>query len=92
MILLDNLKQKSGDNELLYQDGHDATKVMSEDTVNNALLVMEYDSKIEVCGHGLRSMARWVLSESGLWSDDAIDLQLIHSELNNVHAVHIDTS
>lgn len=90
--MLDNLKQISGDNELLYPDGHDATKVMSEDTVNNALLVMGYDTKTEVCGHEFRTMARGALGESGLWSDDAIERQLSHSERNNVRAAYIDTS
>ncbi|MDR6368538.1 hypothetical protein QE396_004571 [Enterobacter sp. SORGH_AS 287] len=48
MILLDYLKQVSDDKVLLYPDNHGATKVISEDTVNNALLVMGYDTKNEV--------------------------------------------
>jgi len=66
MILLDNLKQIRGDNELLYPDGHDATKVMSENTINNALLVIGFDTKIEVYGHGIRSMARWARQDYGV--------------------------
>lgn len=34
MLLLEQLKQVSGDNELLFPGDHDATKVMSENTVN----------------------------------------------------------
>lgn len=64
---------------------------MSENTVNNALRVMGYDTKTEVCGHGFRTMARGALGESGLWSD-AIERQLSHSERNNVRAAYIHTS
>lgn len=92
MILLDQLKQISGDKELLFPVDHDATKVMSENKVNSALRAMGYDTKTEVCGHGFRTMARGALGESGLWSDDAIERQLSHSERNNVRAAYIHTS
>ncbi|EPT9991545.1 tyrosine-type recombinase/integrase, partial [Escherichia coli] len=86
------LKQISGDKELLFPGDHDATKVMSENTVNSALRAMGYDTKTEVCGHGFRTMARGALGESGLWSDDAIERQLSHSERNSVRAAYIHTS
>lgn len=92
MILLEQLKQISGDKELLFPGDHDATKVMSENTVNSALRTMGYDTKTEVCGHGFRTMARGALGESGLWSDDAIERQLSHSERNSVRAAYIHTS
>jgi hypothetical protein len=92
MILLAQLKQISSDKELLFPGDHDATKVMSENTVNSALRAMGYDTKTEVCGHGFRTMARGALGESGLWSDDAIERQLSHSERNNVRAAYIHTS
>ncbi|WP_409415321.1 tyrosine-type recombinase/integrase, partial [Escherichia sp. AM3] len=91
-ILLQQLKQISGDKELLFPGDHDATKVMSENTVNSALRAMGYDTKTEVCGHGFRTMARGALGESGLWSDDAIERQLSHTERNNVRAAYIHTS
>ena len=65
---------------------------MSENTVNSALRAMGYDTKTEVCGHGFRTMARGALGESGLWSDDAIERPLSHSERNNVRAAYIHTS
>lgn len=65
---------------------------MSENTVNNALRSMCYNTKTEVCGHGFRTMSRGALGESGLWSDDAIERQLSHSERNNVRAAYIHTS
>jgi integrase len=65
---------------------------MSENTINSALRAMGYDTKTEVCGHGFRTMARGAMGESGLWSDDAIERQLSHSERNNVRAAYIHTS
>lgn len=92
MILLDQLKQISGDKELLFPRDHAATMVMSENTVNSALRAMGYDTKTEACGHGFRTMARGALGESGLWIDDAIKRQLSHSERNNVRAAYIHTA
>ena len=90
--LSDQLKQTSGDKELLSPGDHDATKVMSENTVNSALRTMGYDTKTEVCAHGFRTMVRGALGELGLWSDDEIERQLSHSERNNVRAAYIHTS
>lgn len=92
VALLEQLKQISGDKALLFPGDHDATKVMSENTLNSALRTMGYDTKTEVCGHGFRTMARGALGESGLWSDDAIERQLSHLERNNVRAAYIHTS
>ena len=92
LAILYELKQISGDNPRLFPGDHDAKKVMSENTVNTALRTMGYDTKIEVCGHGFRTMARGALGESGLWSDDAIERQLSHTERNNVRAAYIHTS
>ena len=55
---------------------HDPRKPMSEKTVNKALRVMGYDTKVEVCGHGFRTMACSSLIESGLWSRDAVERQM----------------
>ncbi len=62
---------------------------MSENTVNNALRVMGYDTKTEVCGHGFRTMACSSLIESGLWSRDAVERQMSHQERNAVRAAYI---
>ena len=57
-MLLAQFKQISGDKELLFPGGHDATKAMSENTVNSVLRAMGYDTKSKFCGHGFRTMAR----------------------------------
>lgn len=92
LALLEQLKTFSGINSHLFPGDHDSRKVMSENTVNNALRAMGYDTKTEVCGHGFRTMARGALGESGLWTDDAIERQLSHTERNNVRAAYIHTS
>lgn len=92
LVLLNELHQLSSNNSRLFPGDHDPKKVMSENTVNNALRTMGYDTKTEVCGHGFRTMARGALGESGLWSDDAIERQLSHSERNSVRAAYIHTS
>lgn len=54
-----------------------------------ALRVMGYDTKVEVCGHGFRTMACSSLIESGLWSKDAVERQMSHMERNSVRAAYI---
>lgn len=87
--ILEELKQISGDYELVFIDDHQPDRSMSENTVSKALRSMGYDTKTEVCGHGFRSMACSALIESGLWSKDAVERQMSHQERNNVHAAYI---
>ena len=62
---------------------------MSENTVNNALRLMGYNTKVDVCGHGFRTMACSSLIESGLWSRDAVERQMSPQERNSVRAAYI---
>ena len=50
---------------------------------------MGYDTRVGICGHGFRSMARSALIESGLWSETAIERQISHKERNSVRAAYI---
>ncbi|EJC4643487.1 integrase arm-type DNA-binding domain-containing protein [Salmonella enterica] len=89
---LDLLKQIhaiSGEHELVLTGDHNPWKPMSENTVNNALRLMGYDTKVDVCGHGFRAMACSSLIESGLWSKDAVERQMSHQERNGVRAAYI---
>ncbi|MCC8381852.1 integrase arm-type DNA-binding domain-containing protein [Xenorhabdus sp. PB30.3] len=86
------LYELSGDCEVMFPNDHDSKKVMSENTVNNALRTMGYDTQTEVCGHGFRTMARGAMGESGLWNDDAIERQLSHIERKDTRAAYIHTS
>ncbi|AJC64952.1 tyrosine-type recombinase/integrase [Dickeya zeae] len=89
LATLKQIQQFSGDHELIFIGDHNPRKPMSENTVNNALRVMGYDTKVEVCGHGFRTMACSSLIESGLWSRDAVERQMSHMERNSVRAAYI---
>ncbi len=89
---LDILKQVhkiSGSRDFVFVGDHNSRKPISENTVNKALRVMGYDTKVEVCGHGFRTMACSSLIESGLWSMDAEERQISHMERNSVRASYI---
>lgn len=89
LVILEKIKSMSGNRELIFVGDHDPRKPMSENTVNKALRVMGYDTKVEVCGHGFRTMACSSLIESGLWSKDAVERQISHQERNSVRAAYI---
>ncbi|SUP80717.1 tyrosine-type recombinase/integrase [Yersinia wautersii] len=89
LAILEKIKSLSGNRDLIFVGDHDSRKPMSENTVNKALRVMGYDTKVEVCGHGFRTMACSSLIESGLWSKDAVERQMSHQERNSVRAAYI---
>ncbi|MEE7201405.1 tyrosine-type recombinase/integrase, partial [Escherichia coli O2:H6] len=79
----------SGHLSFIFALEHHQDKFMSHTTINKALRVMGYDTKKDVCGHGFRAMACSALSESGLWSKEAIEKQMSHQERNSVRAAYI---
>ncbi|QIE98386.1 integrase arm-type DNA-binding domain-containing protein [Pantoea stewartii] len=89
LAILKQIKQFCGEQGLIFIGDHDPRKPMSENTVNKALRVMGYDTKVEVCGHGFRTMACSSLIESGLWSRDALERQMSHMERNSVRAAYV---
>ncbi|EPD6376089.1 MULTISPECIES: tyrosine-type recombinase/integrase [Enterobacterales] len=89
LAILKQVHKLSCDRDFVFIGDHDPHKPMSENTVNKALRVMGYDTKVEVCGHGFRTMACSSLIESGLWSRDAVERQMSHMERNSVRAAYI---
>ena len=89
LAILKQVHKLSGDRDFVFIGDHDHRKPMSENTVNKALRVMGYDTKVEVCGHGFRTMACSSLIESGWWSRDAVERQMSHMERNSVRAAYI---
>lgn len=89
LAILKEVNKISGDRDFVFVGDHNPRKPMSENTVNKALRVMGYDTKVEVCGHGFRTMACSSLIESGLWSRDAVERQMSHMERNSVRAAYI---
>ncbi|ELM1620845.1 tyrosine-type recombinase/integrase [Salmonella enterica] len=89
ITILKQTEALSGHLTFIFPGEYDQDKCMSDNTVNKALRVMGYDTKKEVCGHGFRAMACSALSESGLWSKEAIEKQMSHQERNSVRAAYI---
>lgn len=87
--ILKQVHKLSGERDFVFVGDYNPRKPMSENTVNKALRVMGYDTKVEVCGHGFRTMACSSLIESGLWSRDAVERQMSHMERNSVRAAYI---
>ncbi|HBH7008176.1 TPA: tyrosine-type recombinase/integrase [Citrobacter freundii] len=89
LAILKEVYKISGGRDFVFVGDHNPRKPMSENTINKALRVMGYDTKVEVCGHGFRTMACSSLIESGLWSRDAVERQMSHQERNSVRAAYI---
>ncbi|EIC4683037.1 integrase arm-type DNA-binding domain-containing protein [Salmonella enterica] len=89
IAILKQIEALSGHLTFIFPGEYDQDKCMSDNTVNKALRVMGYDTKKEVCGHGFRAMACSALSESGLWSKEAIEKQMSHQKRNSVRAAYI---
>lgn len=87
--ILKQVHKLSGERDFVFVGDHNPCKPMSENTVNKALRVMGYDTRVEVCGHGFRTMACSSLIESGLWTRDAVERQMSHMERNSVRAAYI---
>lgn len=74
--------------------GRALSRVISENTVNQALRTMSWTAEI-VTGHGFRAIARTMLHETLNFSPDAIEAQLGHRVLNRLgsaynRAQHLD--
>ncbi|HIF6264625.1 TPA: tyrosine-type recombinase/integrase [Raoultella ornithinolytica] len=80
--------EEGQDDGLIFTGCYDSFKSMSENTINKALRNMGYDTKQDICGHGFRTLACSALIESGLWSEDAVELQMSHKESNSVRAAY----
>ncbi|OWG48154.1 tyrosine-type recombinase/integrase [Escherichia coli] len=89
IAILKQIKDITGNNELIFPGYHNPYKPMCENTVNKALRVMGYDTKKDICGHGFRAMACSALMESGLWAKDAVERQMSHQERNTVRMAYI---
>ncbi|SYJ35231.1 integrase [Klebsiella pneumoniae] len=89
IAILKQIRDITGNNELIFPGDHNPYKPMCENTVNKALRVMGYDTKKDICGHGFRAMACSALMESGLWAKDAVERQMSHQERNTVRMAYI---
>lgn len=89
LAILKQIKEISGHLDLVFSGDHNPHKPMSENTINQALRLMGYDTKTDICGYGLRAMACSALVESERWSRDAVERQMSHQERSSVRAAYI---
>ena len=84
--LLTELKEFTGDRELVFPSSHSKTRCISDMGLLNALRLLGY-SKDQVCIHGFRSTASTLLNEKG-YRSEVIEAQLAHAERNEVRAAY----
>ncbi len=90
--ILNELHALTGNGKYVFPSIRNASRPMSENTVNASLRRIGY-SKEEICAHGFRAMASTILHEQG-WPSDVIERQLAHKEGNAIkeaynHARHL---
>ena len=56
----------------------EATRYMSDNTINSALRTLGYDTKEQITGHGFRATARTMIREYLGWDRDVIERHLAH--------------
>ncbi|MDO9599538.1 MAG: integrase arm-type DNA-binding domain-containing protein [Azoarcus sp.] len=78
VAILAELQPFTGHGRYVFQGVHDHGRPMSDNTVNNALRRLGYDTRTEITGHGFRAMARTILHESLGVDAAVIEHQLAH--------------
>lgn len=84
--LLRELREITGNRDLVFPNRNDPRRPMSDGTINSALRAMGYAGD-EVTGAGFRTTATGALLELG-WRPEVIDRQLAHRERNEVFGAY----
>jgi integrase len=87
IVVLKNLRDITGQAELILPGMRGRGRPLSENTLNAALRRLGY-TKDQMSSHGFRAAASSILNESGLWNPDAIEAQLAHIEANAVRRAY----
>ena len=80
---LQELRQFTGHSEFIFPAIHTSVQTMSENTINQAIRRMGYDSE-QMCGHGFRASARTILEEVLEYPIEIIEQQLAH-QVRDMH-------
>jgi len=86
VALLRELQPTTGTGRYVFPSIANADRPLSENTINASLRRLGFSGD-EMTGHGFRSMASTCLNEQG-WHPDVIELQLAHSERDEVRAAY----
>ncbi|MDQ6953406.1 MAG: tyrosine-type recombinase/integrase [Mariprofundaceae bacterium] len=87
MAILKEIQFLTGGGRYVFPNIRKPARPMSENTINNALQRIGYDTKTEQCAHGFRGMASTLLHEQG-FNTDYIERQLAHKEGNAIKAAY----
>src|SRR5690606_8051343 len=82
VAILNELRPLTGPEGYVFPSVRNASRPMSENTLNAALRRLGYD-KNSMTSHGFRSTASTILNEQQ-WHKDAIERQLAHGERDKV--------
>ena len=85
VAILRDAERECGGGRFVFPGSGASARPISESTFNAALRRLGY-SKDEMTAHGFRSTASTLLNEAGLFSPDAIERALAHSERDRVRA------
>ena len=85
IMVIENVRQFSGDNPLLFPNERGGGRSMSNNTITKALGAMGYAGRMT--GHGFRGLASTILHEKG-YNHEHIELQLAHSPRDAVSAAY----
>ena len=84
--LFRELRDYTGDGELVFPSVRSNERPISNNTLNAALRRLGFSGD-QIVSHGFRSMASTSLNEQG-WHPDLIELQLAHADRNEVRAAY----
>lgn len=84
LSVLKSIKELTGGFDLVFPSPYKPTRVLSENTFNQALRRMGYE---DATAHGFRALFSTVANEAG-WNPDVIERQLAHVERNQVRAAY----
>jgi len=87
MAILKKMSVITDADSYVFPSQRDFRKPMSENCSLQAVRRMGY-TKEQMTPHGFRSLASTLLNESRLWSVDAIELQLAHTENDSVRKAY----
>jgi len=77
LAVLEEVRALTGSGKYVFPNIRKPSRAISENTINNALQRMGYDTKTEQCAHGFRGTASTLLHEQG-FPHDVIESQLAH--------------
>lgn len=94
LALLNELKEITGDNELLFPGIRHHTKPISDVTLLKVIKIMGYEGNNKITPHGFRHTASTILNENR-FNSDVIERQLAHVDKNKIrgtynHAEYLD--